>query len=380
MKKHIFIFLLTVFLIIACKEKHENANRIEATTEIIKPQLADAAAAEIDSLIIKLARKSNTRVTAIIANDSIQDHYVGFDGRENKLITDFTDLNEIGSNTKLLTATSILQLVEQNKLSLEDPLTKILPLPALNELLIIDGTNYIDSIKVVNLLNHTSGLPEYFIEHDDEKEIELHGDSTLVFTNNDLISMAKEHQTDPFIPGSKFRYCNTNYILLGMIIDKISGQTYQDYFQEHIINKLDLKNTYLGTVNVPKKRAQGHFKGKDSYFPFTIAGAAGEAIMDLDDMEQFINAWYKGELFKNTATMTSLLEDHYNEMGSGITYGMGVINLFNTSYGHAGQTFGFISFMCSLPNGYRFAFVIDDASIPAWEFAISLTSYLSKLN
>ena len=379
MKKYLFASLLILVLLASCKGKHSDKSASNSSIEVLKQALPDSVKLYIDSKVLDLAKKSKSIVTAVVSKDSSQAYYAGYDGRNNKLITDFTTLNEIGSNTKLFTATAVLQLIEQHKFSLDDPLMSILQIPELNELLIIDGENYIDSVKVVHLLNHTSGLPEYFVDDDDE-EIELHGDPSLVFTANDLIGMAKDNITNPLIPGSSFNYCNLNYVLLGMIIEKFSGQTYQQYMQEHIIDKLQLKNTYLGTINLPEKRAQGHYKGEDSFMPFTLAGPAGEIIMDLEDMDKFIGSWYKGELFENPKTMQSILNDHYHEMANGINYGMGVVSIFNKSYGHAGQTFGFQSYMCNLTNNYRFAFIIDDASVSAWNLAIEFTSDLSKLN
>lgn len=280
----------------------------------------------------------------------------------------------------MFTAASILQLIEGKKFALDDALTKVLPNKELYKgLLEIDGKDYIDSVKVVNLLNHTSGFPDYF-ESSDEKEIELHADPSLVFTPEELIELSKQHITAPFIPGAKFNYCNVNYMLLGMIIEKYSEMTYQEYFKQHIISPLKLEQTYLGSVDPPAKKIQGHYKGKKVEMPPTLAGPAGEIISTLDDMDRFVNAWYQGELFKDENTRKMLMNDNYNEMGVGVTYGLGAVNLLDLSLGHAGQTFGTQSYAGTLDNGYCFEFCLDDASVSAWIPAIKISSLLAPLS
>jgi len=369
--------LLSLAIIIASCNSSTGENNAAANAP--QAQIADTLKGPLDSLVKNLAMLNKCRVTLKIANDSGAFYYSGYDGREGKAITDFTGTLDIGSCTKMFTAASILQLVEQNKLSLQDKLTAVLPNDSLyKDLLVINGKNYIDSVKIVNLLNHSSGFPEYFIEGDDEKEFALHGDSTLRFTPYQLIAMAKQHKSPGFTPGSSFKYCNVNYILLGMIIEKLTGQTYQQYFQEYIIKPLDLKHTYFSSLNPPAKRANGHFKGKISVMPATMAGPAGEIIADRDDMVKFISTWGNGKLFAKPSTIEMLKHDNFKDMyATIIKYGMGVVNMLDLSFGHAGQTFGFQSYMGVLNNHYSFAIGVDDAFVSVWDPAGAISTLLS---
>jgi len=373
MKKIIFISFIFI-AIISCKNSQSDKKTDDSAVIAAVTPIPDSIRNIVDSVVIKLAIKNKCRMTCKVANDSGAAYYVGYDGREGKAITDFSGSIDIGSCTKMYTAASILQLIEKGKFSLQDKLTSVLPNDTLfKNLLVINGKNYIDSVKVINLLNHSSGFPEYFLEGDDDKEFSLHGDSTLRFTPYELITMAKGHVIKPFIPGSEFRYCNVNYILLGLIIEKYSGMTYHEYVQKNIIDPLGLKHTYFASVNPPAKRADGHYKGKISVMPATLAGAAGEIISDLDDMQKFISEWNKGKLFSDTATINKLKTEHFMTMEGTIKYGMGVVNLMNFSLGHAGQTFGFQSFTGVLNNNFTFAFGIDDAAVSGWDPAISLS-------
>jgi D-alanyl-D-alanine carboxypeptidase len=278
----------------------------------------------------------------------------------------------------MFTAASILQLVEQRKISLDDPLVRVLPDPTLYQgLSVFDGKDYIDSITIRHLLNHTSGFADYFMG-DDKNEITLHGDSTLRFTPRQLIRMAARMNKPKFRPGTSFGYSNVNYILLGMIIEKYSGLRYHAYVQRNILDPLGMKHTHFASVNSPAGRAPGYYNGKPTEMPATMAGAAGEIVSTLDDMQTFIAAWHQGRLFRQPATMTMLRSADFHDMGGGILYGLGVVKLAGLSLGHAGQTFGFSAYMDVLPNGRSFVFGIDDAAVSAWTPAIALSGLLGS--
>jgi D-alanyl-D-alanine carboxypeptidase len=339
--------------------------------------LEDSIAVQTDSLIRKIAQANHCRVICKISRPGETSFYTGYDGRKNTQITNYNETIEIGSCTKMFTATSILQLVEKKKLSLQTRLVDILPNPGLySGLSTINGKNHIDSVRIFHLLNHSSGLPDYFLDGKDEDEIALHGDSSLRFTPEQLILMAKNNKPY-FIPGSGFKYSNTNYILLGMIIEKLSGMKYYKYIQLNILDPLKMTHTFFASQKSPGNRAPGHFHGKIITMPATLAGAAGEMISTLDDMQIFISAWSKGSLYKEKATQFLVKKEYFKQMsGEMIKYGLGVINILDLSLGHAGQTFGFEFYGGHTTNGSSFVFSIDDASVSAWEPAITFSGLL----
>lgn len=331
--------------------------------------LAKSFGVNIDSIIQKMAIEKAARITMKIHAPNGYAYYAGYDGRARQVITDFGGTIDIGSCSKMFTAAAVLQLIEQQKLALDAKLVDVLPnSTAYQDLDMIKGTDYISNITIQQLLNHSSGLPEYFLEADDDREIAIHGDSTLRFTPWQLIELAKKTGKPNFKPGTGFKYCNTGFILLGLIIEKVSGLRYEDYIQQYILNPLMLRHTYFATTNSPVDRTPGHFKGKASSMPGSLAWSAGLLISNLDDMDRFIREWNDAKLF-NTQTLNMVKTKYYREMGMGTTYGLGVINLLNTCYGHAGQTFGFQAYLGILPNGYSFCLGIDDASVSAFETA-----------
>jgi D-alanyl-D-alanine carboxypeptidase len=333
--------------------------------------------ARIDSVIWKQARDGKCLVTCKISDGRGDNYFSGFDGRTNQPVRDFSRTIDIGSCTKMFTAAAILQLVEQKKISLDDPLTSVLPDPDLYRgLSVFDGRDYIDSIRIRNLLNHTSGFPDYFIGSD-SLEIILHSDSTLRFTPRQLISLAKRINKSSFRPGTSFGYSNVNYILLGLIIEKYTRMSYQRYVQLKILDPLQMKHTYFGSVNPPAQRAPGHYNRAVTVMPATMAGAAGEIISNLDDMQTFITAWNQGKLFRQASTIAQLKSADFHAMTTGVKYGLGLVNLMDISLGHAGQTFGFAAYMGAVSNGKTFVLGIDDAKVSVWNPAVELTLLLN---
>gem|GEM_PF-1392990 len=373
-------------LIAFCSVLHASGHLWEDTLlwempygETIPAPIPDTLKRSIDTVLYRLAKSRQCRITGKFTDARGNAYYSGFDGRMNQPIKDFTSTIDIGSCTKMFTAGSILQLVEQGKISLDDHLVRVLPDPSLyNGLSVFDGKDYIDSITIRHLLNHTSGFADYFMG-DDKTELRIHGDSTLRFTPRQLIRTAARVNKPKFRPGTSFGYSNVNYILLGMILEKYTGLTYQQYVQRNILDPLRLKHTYFASINSPAGRAPGHYEGMPSEMPATMAGAAGEIVSTPDDMQVFIKAWSQGKLFRLPATMAMVQSADFHEMGSGIRYGLGVVNLMGLSLGHGGQTFGFSSYMGVLSNGSTFVFGIDDAAVSSWQPAVMLSSLLAQM-
>ncbi len=377
--KGIVVIVFFSLFYFSCKGPVSDHKEIIVENQSLLP-LPDSLKIYLDSTIHDIAMTNKVSMLVKVEKDGKMASYMGYDGRKDSAIIDFSLPFEIGSTTKMFTASAILQLIEQGKFDLKTPFKTLLPKDiSYDGLAMVNSVDYIDSIKVYNLLNHTSGMPDYFVNGSDEEEIAKNGDASLRFTFVDLISLSNKNSKERFVPDSKFEYSNINYIFLGKIIEETSGQTYTDYIQEHILDRLGMHHTYFGTKNAPPKIAQGHFKGNVVEMPYSMAGSAGEIISTLDDMIIFIDGWYKGKLFEKDETMTLVKNDYFREMepGMGINYGLGCINLINQSWGHAGETFGFDTFTAALPNDYRFTMYSDDPGLlsmwaPAIEFSVRL--------
>ena len=169
----------------------------------------------------------------------------GFANLERRIRNDPSTKFRLGSLTKQFTAASILLLEERGKLSVDDPIKKFLP----------DAPAAWDKITIFNLLTHTSGIPN------DTEFPEFAASMKLPTTPEKLIAQFRDKPLD-FQPGQDWRYSNSGYILLGYLIEKLSGQSYTQFLQENIFTPLGMKDSGYDTESVTiSNRAAGYKKG-----------------------------------------------------------------------------------------------------------------------
>jgi CubicO group peptidase (beta-lactamase class C family) len=179
----------------------------------------------------------------------------------------------IGSVTKQFTAVAVLQLVQQGKVKLDDPITKY----------VSDFETRGKTITIEHLLTHTSGIPSYTAIPNFE-EIRVRKMSP-----RQIVALV-DAQPLEFEPGSQFKYSNTGYVLLGMVIEKASGMSYADYMLEHVFKPAGMKDTRYGRNDFPTDRHARGYEASQSGFkdappldmsqPFS-AGAIESTVDDL---------------------------------------------------------------------------------------------------
>lgn len=247
-----------------------------------------------------------------------------------------TDKVRIGSVTKTFIATTVLLLAEEGKLNLDDKLLQYEPqLPNA------------DNITIRQLLNMTSGLFNYTNDTGLwEKET---ANPQNAWTAQELVDIAISHPPS-FPPGQQYEYCNTNYILLGMIIEKITGNKIGDEIKKRIIDKLGLTNTsFADTGEMTGQYAHGYMPanaddpGSKDLKDITNGNpswgwAAGAMISNLDDMKIWVKALAEGTL------LTPEMHQQQVSFVSPNTpqYGLGVMN-GGIVIGHSGEILGYNS-------------------------------------
>lgn len=271
----------------------------------------------------------------------------------------------IASNTKTMTAAVIVLLAQENKLSLDDPVSKYVP----------DVPNG-DKITITELLNMRSGLYSY--DDDPDFWTVLEGDPTKVWSPAEVLTIAFKHPPY-FPPGTDFHYSNTNYALLGLIAEKIDGKPLASCFQDRLFGPLGLKETLLpaSTSNtLPDPYSHGYLYGGCSFrlltgepYPPDIqaaaktgtlkpddctsqnssyASAAGGVISTAKDCATWIQALVGGKVF-NSEYQRRWLDSLQPEVASkpqGQKYGYGISQLSwgpNAIYFHGGEMPGFNS-------------------------------------
>lgn len=249
----------------------------------------------------------------------------------------------IGSVSKQFTAAAILQLMEQGKLSLDDDLTRFIP----------DYPTMGKKITVEHLLTHTSGIKSY--TEMKEWTPEVHRKD---FTPAALVDFFKNQPMD-FEPGTQYQYNNSGYILLGYIIEKVSGESYGAYISEHIFKPLGMHNSYYGDVEpVIRNRAAGYSRSgtggaytNAAFLSMTQPYAAGSLLSTVEDLYTWTKALHNGKVIKpesfKKATTPYILPN-----GSSTHYGYGLQmgNLFGSpTVEHSGGINGFLSDLVYLP-------------------------------
>ncbi|UYM03823.1 serine hydrolase domain-containing protein [Solicola gregarius] len=266
-----------------------------------------------------------------------------------------TDKFRVGSLTKTFTASIVLQLVDEGEVDLDEPIETYLPG-------VVQGANDGTEITVRNLLQHTSGIPDYL-------QIERMLDPRNQFRPHTLAEIASWGLEKPseFEPGTEYRYSNTNYIVAGMLIEKVTGRSYDQELNDRIIGPLGLTDTYLPEPQHKQlvgPQVRGYFGQQFAYLDVTeliepSMGLSGGGIVSTGaDVAAFMQALADG-----TVVPRPLLPEMRtpNDLpGSAPKYGLGVdefeLPCGGVAYGHYGIWPGYQTIAAATDDG-RHAFV-----------------------
>jgi CubicO group peptidase (beta-lactamase class C family) len=268
----------------------------------------------------------------------------------------------LGSITKQFTAVAALQLVEQGKIKLDDPVKKYYA----------DAPPAWDAITIHHLLNHTSGIPSYTgLPNFFEKY------AMLPMKPAEIVKLTQDRPLE-FTPGSKFNYDNTGYVLLGAIIETVTGKPYGEHLRDVIFTPLGMKDTgYDVTATVLKNRASGYErKGKGlenaRYLDMTLPHAAGALYSTVDDLLKWDQALYTEKLI-TAASRQKMLTPGLNGYG----YGWNVRTWGSyTVTEHGGGINGFSTHLLRVPAEKLLVVTLANFSTPG---ASKLAQELAKL-
>lgn len=241
---------------------------------------------------------------------------IGLTGAEGNNIT-IAHRFRTGSITKLFTATLILQFVEEGLLKTEDlyfDLINEAGKKLLSGLHVFNGDDHSSTISLHHLLSHGSGLRDYFSE--DERFLDFVWEHPLRSWNWKMV-MEKYfefglHKKPAFIPGTGFHYADTNYLLLAVLIEQITGKCLDRVYREKIFLPLGLTDTYLEFYEIPEevKPVVYPFYGIDSLEKINTSfdWGGGGLIATMHDLDIFIRSLMKGVLFKKPQTLDLMLQ------------------------------------------------------------------------
>lgn len=253
--------------------------------------------------------------------DVLADMSFGYANRAERLNNHAGTRFGIASGCKIFTAIAICQLVEEEKLSLD---TK------LHECLDESFPHFDKNITVHHLLTHTSGVPDYYDEDfmDDFEELWIERPMYHMRRLHDFLPLFQNGEMK-FAPGERFHYNNAGFILLGLIIEKISGEKFTDYVQARIFDKAGMKDSgYFALDSLPGNTAVGYIDLKDGTWRTNVysipvqGGSDGGAFVTAQDMSNLWDALMNYKLLGQA--MTKELLTPHTEGEDGSFYGYGV--------------------------------------------------------
>ncbi|NHC44514.1 serine hydrolase domain-containing protein [Motilibacter aurantiacus] len=326
-----------------------------ATTALVGTVPADAAGtARVDG--------TQQRMNALVTEDGAPGALGAVSNREGK-IRNYTagvgDLKtgakvpadgyiRIASNTKTYTAVVVLQLVGEGKIALDEKVDTYLPG------LVRKNGNDGRKITVRQLLQQTSGLPDY----DEDIFLPFDQAQRTYRDPRSLVDIALAH-TSHFTPGTKWEYSNTNYVLAGLVVEKVTGRPIGEQITHRIIKPLGLKETYwpgLGTLTLKQPHPKGyHRDSADAPYrdmtAFEPSGgwAAGALIATPSDVLTFYRAVIDGKLLEpaQQKEMLKAVKAPGFEPESGWSYGLGIakkkLSCGADAWGHGGDFVGYES-------------------------------------
>ena len=306
----------------------------------------------IDELLKAHARQNTFNGTVLVAQHGklIMQKGYGFQDYKKNQKNDELTLFQVGSITKQFTATLILQLQEKKLLSIRDPLSRFIP----------DFPRG-DSITIENLLNHTSGIYNY--TNDDEFMMSQSSKPIAVL---DLIARFKQQPLE-FKPGSQYHYSNSGYVLLGYIIEKLSGKTWYQVIREQILTPLQLNHSGFDFKNlIDPHKATGYLKfTTKQQVPATIVDssvsyAAGALYTTAGDLYRWNQALYNHTILSDSS-LNSAFTPHLAKYG----YGWVIDSSFGKKVEmHEGGIFGFAGFIARIPADSTCIILIDNTGSP----------------
>jgi D-alanyl-D-alanine carboxypeptidase len=261
----------------------------------------------------------------------------------------------VGSNTKMLTSVIILQLMEEGKLKLNDRISEYLSEPWVDSLNAANGFLAGRYVRIIDLLKHTSGIYDY-VDANFVASTVYYPEKN--YTIQDLMHYTIYTAPAHFLPGTPgaFNYSSTNFTLLGLIIEHITGKKFEQVLHERILNPAQMNSSFLFTYEPVKAPLADGYHGLIDISGDNLSWvwATGGLASNYADMFRFLNSLMNGKFFKKQETlslMTQFTEESLDEYG--YQYGLGIMkfdfgNRFD-AVGHIGSLHGYTSACFYLP-------------------------------
>jgi CubicO group peptidase (beta-lactamase class C family) len=304
-----------------------------------------ALVARVDSLVgdyLTVSKAPAVSVAVLRGSDTLTMKGYGSASRESRRAATASTVYRIGSITKQFTSAAIMRLVEQGKLSLDDDMSKYLP----------DFPLQGHKVTIRQLLNHTSGIHSYTA---DTTWAKTWGQD---LTPRQLVGFVDKTPFD-FAPGAGYRYNNTGYVLLGMILEKVAGHPYATHLQREFFTPLGLRQTsYCPSRSSDTTHAVGYAVEGDNvksapYLSMTHPYSAGALCSTVRDLVKWQRAFAAGRVVSAASLARMTTPDTAGFTGPRLAYGYGIAPgqlQGKRSVGHGGGVHGFTTASMYFPD------------------------------
>ena len=359
----VLIFFLVLLLSIGCR-KADLSKPVDSNctlTETINTNYSKAAS--LKSIVDRYTRESLPGVSLAVYTPA-EGWWAtgsGFAQIESQTPMHACHLQYLQSVTKMYMAVAILQLHEQGRLQLDDPITSYLP---------ASYTQYIKKASAVTvrmLLNHTSGIPDYTAAPGYVSYLLQH--PTHLFSSKALLQFISS-QSPAFPPGSRYEYCNTNYLLLALLADALTGD-HAAYLQQHIFTPLALTHTYYRNSKGYLENTQivnsywdrfgnGRIENVSQMQRANVASMMGDdgMVATPTDAIRFMKGLLEGKLLQ--PPLLNLMQTWVKDESGEPIYGMGMYHYKQNGvvlYGHGGAGIGAGCGLFYIPQSGTYVFI-----------------------
>lgn len=318
------------------------------------PSMAQDSAAQIDQIVRSYVDAKTFMGSVLVARAGgiIINKGYGSANLEWNIANTPTTRFRLGSLTKQFTAACVLLLEERGKLSIDDPIGKHLT----------NSPATWGRITIRHLLTHTTGIPDFTGFRDYYPRV------TLPTTVEELIQRFRDKPLE-FVPDSRMKYSNSNYIVLGALIEKVGGKTFEQFLQENLLTPLGLKDTgYDSNWNIIPRRAAGYEQSPQGpinaqFIHMSIPHAAGAMYSTTEDLLRWERALFGGKVLK-PASLRKMITPYKDNYALGL-----IVRSSNgrPSIGHGGGIEGFNTTLRYFPDDQLTIVVLANLNGGAFE-------------
>lgn len=327
---------------------------------------------EIKIYTDKLAQRGSFSGTVLLAknNDILFSAAYGFASRRYDVKNNLETKFQIGSMNKMFTSVAILQLIEAGKVSLDDPLTKFIDKSIL-------GKGDFSKIKIRHLLSHTSGIGNISGYDEIQNKVRSLKDIQHLYSSIDAT----------FEPGTEWHYSNTGMVLLGQVIENVTGENYYDYINENVYKKANMQQSGSYDLDVPVKNTARNYwfsvetgqVTENLMFQSVKGGPAGGGYSTVGDLHKFAMAMQNAQLVSRELSNKALsAKPELNAPNWG--YGFSVrSSAGNTTVGHNGSHLGMTARLNMYQEKGYILVVLGNFQSSAWPVVAKVDQLIKRL-